>query len=352
MARELMTKSCSLALTAILTLSSAELPAFAQESYPPPQQYPQQQQQYPPPQQGQYPPQQGQYPPQGQYPQQYPAQGQQPYPPPQAAYPPPPQLAPQQLDQLVGPIALYSDPLLAQVLTASTFYNEIPDAAGWANQHSYIKGPALAAAIQADNLPWDPSVMALLPFPSVLNYMASNMGWTQELGNAVLAQRGDVMDAVQHQRQQAYSYGYLRSNGYQRVVLAGPGNIQVVPFNPDLYYVPVYNPYVVYAPPRRGVVVGAAVGFGVGIAIGAAFHPWGWGNPGFGWRQHTIVIDNRPWGRTWVNRTAYPRVYPAGRVEHYAPPRPRVERHEVRGPEHNARDAHRRDDRHDDHRDH
>jgi hypothetical protein len=253
------------------------------------------------------------------------------------------------LDQLVGPIALYSDALLAQVLTASTFYNEIPDAAGWANQHSYIKGPALASAIQADNLPWDPSVLALLPFPSVLNYMASNMGWTQELGNAVLAQRGDLMDAVQHQRQEAYNYGYLRSNGYQRVVLAGPGDIQVVPLNPDLYYVPVYNPYVVYAPPRRGVAIAAAIGFGAGIAIGAAFHPWGWGNPGFGWRQHTIVIDNRPWGRTWANRTVYPRVYPAARVEHYAPG-PRVERHEVRGPEHG--NEHHRDDRHDDHRDH
>ena len=338
MARELITKSCSLALTAILTLSSAELPAYAQDSYP-------QQQQYPPPQQGQYPP------PQGQYPQQYPAQGQQPYPPQQTAYPPPPQLAPQQLDQLVGPIALYSDPLLAQVLTASTFYNEIPDAANWANQHAYIHGPALAAAIQADNLPWDPSVVALLPFPSVLNYMATNMGWTQELGNAVLTQRGDVMDAVQHQRQEAYSYGYLRSNPYQRVVLDGPGEIQVVPVNPDVYYVPVYNPYVVYAPPRRGVAVAAAIGFGVGITIGAAFHPWGWGHPDLGWREHTIIIDNRPWNRTWVNRTAYPRVYPAARVEHYAPG-PRVERHEVRGPEHNGRDQHGRDDRHDGHRDH
>ena len=346
MARELITKSCSLALTAILALSSAELPAYAQTSYP-------QQQQYPPPQQGQYPPQQypqGQYPPQ-QYPQgQYPPQGQQPYPPVQAGYPPP-QLAPQQLDQLVGPIALYSDALLAQVLTASTFYNEIPDAAGWANQHSYIKGPALAAAIQADNLPWDPSVIALLPFPSALDYMASNMGWTQELGNAVLAQRGDVMNAIQHMRQEAYDYGYLRSNGYHRVVYAGPGVIQVIPVNPDVYYVPVYNPYVVYAPPRRGVVVCAAIGFGVGIAIGAAFHPWGWGNPRMGWQQHNIIINNNVWNRTWVNRTTYNRVYPAAREEHYAPG-PRVERHEVRGPEHRRGDEHRRDDRHDDRRDH
>src|SRR5271154_1158444 len=94
---------------------------------------------------------------------------------------PPPLQAPQQLDQLVSRIALYPDPLLAQILTASTFYYEIPDAANWANQHANLAGDALAAAIQQDNLPWDPSVLALLPFPSVLNIMAQDPGWTQQL---------------------------------------------------------------------------------------------------------------------------------------------------------------------------
>src|SRR6202035_5176051 len=98
-------------------------------------------------------------------------------------------LTPPQLDQLVSRIALYSDPLLAQVLTASTYWSEIPEAAAWADDHSYLTGDALARAIQEDNLPWDPSVLALLPFPSVLNMMARDMGWTQALGNAVLAQR-------------------------------------------------------------------------------------------------------------------------------------------------------------------
>ena len=86
---------------------------------------------------------------------------------------PPPPVAPQQLDQLVQRIALYPDPLLAQVLTASTFWQQIPDAATWAQQHSNLTGDALAQAIQADNLPWDPSVLALLPFPSVLDMMAA-----------------------------------------------------------------------------------------------------------------------------------------------------------------------------------
>jgi hypothetical protein len=85
-------------------------------------------------------------------------------------------LAPQQLDQLVGAIALYPDPLLAQVLTASTYSTEIPDAATWAVQHQYLKGSDLARAIQDDQLPWDSSVMALLPFPSILDQMARNVG--------------------------------------------------------------------------------------------------------------------------------------------------------------------------------
>ncbi|MGA8029882.1 MAG: DUF3300 domain-containing protein [Bryobacteraceae bacterium] len=331
-------------LQTIFVAAIAVVPAFSQGQYPPPQQDPQSaQQQYPPaqqypPQQGQYPPPQGQYPPpQGQYPP--PQQGQ--YPPQQGQYPPaqyptaqgqyaqPPLLAPQQLDQLVGPIALYPDGLLAQVLTASTFSNQIPDAAGWANQHSYLTGEALARAIQEDNLPWDPSVMALLPFPSVLNYMAQYMGWTQELGNAVLAQRNDVMDAVQRMREQAYSYGYLRSNQYETVQAAGPGDIEILPVAPGYYYVPYYNPYVVFARPRPGFFIGGAIRFGPGITIGAAFAPWGWGSVGFGWREHSILIDRQPWGRTWVNRQAYvhPYAQPYRRYEGA-----RVERHEVRPP--------------------
>src|ERR1700729_355498 len=96
--------------------------------------------------------------------------------------PPPPTFTPGQLDQLVARIALYPDPLLAQVLAAATYPNDIPPAAQWADQHHYLTGQALADAIQADQLPWDPSVQALLPFPSVLEMMNSDMNWTTQIG--------------------------------------------------------------------------------------------------------------------------------------------------------------------------
>src|ERR1700733_13727788 len=133
----------------------------------------------------------------------------------------PPYFPPPQLDQMVARVALYPDPLLAQIFTAATYPDQIPDAARWADQHHYLTGQALADAIQADQLPWDPSVQALLPFPTVLSMMASDMPWTSALGNAFLAQQQDVMDAVQRQRAVAQRYGYLSSNG-QIVVSSGP----------------------------------------------------------------------------------------------------------------------------------
>ncbi len=317
-----------------------------QQQYPAPQQQQQQQQypqqgQYPPPQQGQYPPTQYPPTPSGQY-----------GPPPQTnyTYAQPPMLAPQQLDQLVGPVALYPDGLLAQVLTASTFYQEIPDAASWANQHSYLHGAALAQAIQQDALPWDPSVIALLPFPNVLNQMANNMGWTQALGNAVLAQRPQVMDAVQRLRQDAYQYGYLRDNQYDRVIYA-PGQIEIVPVQPDYYYVPYYNPGVVFVRPRPGFFVGGGIRFGPGIVIGGAFAPWGWGGIGFGWTNHTIIVDHHPWARTWNNRAVYVHPY-AVAPRRYEPGVRYQEHHELRGPAHyeehrdHDRDRDRDHDRH------
>jgi hypothetical protein len=182
---------------------------------------------------------------------------------------------PPQLDQLVARIALYPDPLLAQTLTASTYWSVIPEAAAWADQHSYLKGDALAQAMQADHLQWDPSILALLPFPSVLDMMARDPAWTQQLGNAVLTQNSDVMDAVQRMRQRAQSYGYLASNSYINVVSSG-GYIQILPLNPGVVYVPSYDPVVVFAPPRPGFVIGGAIHFGPGITIGAAFGGWGW----------------------------------------------------------------------------
>lgn len=307
-------------LGAILAAACAVAPALAQDQqYPPPPEYPSGQQ-YPPP--AQYPQQQGQYPP----PQQYPS-GQYPAPPPNA---PPPMLAPQQLDSLVSVIALYPDPLLAQVLTASTFPDQIPEAAGWASEHQYLQGPQLAAAIEQDQLPWDPSVIALLPFPSVLEYMANNMGWTQQLGDAVLAQRAQVMEAVQRMRQTAYQYGYLRSNPYYAVQVAGPYDIQIVPMTPGYIYVPYYNPAVVFVRPRPGFYAGGAIRFGPRIGVGVAFAPWGWGRVSLGWRERNIIIEGHPWERTWVNRRVYVNRYYTGVPRYSGPVR---ERHDIRAHE-------------------
>src|SRR5215831_12034991 len=158
----------------------------------------------------------------------------------QAPPPPPPLLPPAQLDSLVDRVALYPDPLLAQVLAAATYYNEIPDAARWGDQHHYLTGQALAGAIAADQLPWDPSVQALLPFPSVLDMMNSDMNWTAQIGNAFLAQQQDVMNAVQRQRAMAQRYGYLRTNG--QVVVSGGPYITVMPVNPGYVVVPYCDP--------------------------------------------------------------------------------------------------------------
>jgi hypothetical protein len=335
-------KKPNMIVAGLVVAALAPLAALAQDPQNPPPQ--QQQPQYPPPQEQQYPAAQPQYPPQQQP---YPAQQQPGYPPPQQPgyppqqqYPVPPPIPPDQIDGLVQRIALYPDPLLAQVLTAATFSNEIPDAAGWANQHRYLTGDQLAHAISEDRLPWDPSVLALLPFPQTLDMMARDMGWTQALGNAVLGQRPEVMDAVQRMRERARQYGYLQSNAYDRVV-GGPGEIQIVPVDTGYLYVPTYNPYVVFAPPRPGFFVGGAISFGPRIFLGASFAPFGWGGIGvgwggfaFGWRSHDILINNHPWGRTFVNRGYYAHPYA---VPYRRPEGPRVERHEFREHERDRR---------------
>jgi hypothetical protein len=281
-------------ITAALLLT---VPAMAQQ-YPPPQQPP------PPP----YPPQQQQqqYPPQqpGQ-PGQYPPQQQQPDP----AFSQPANFPPDQLDQMVSRIALYPDPLLAQIFAAATFPDQIQPAAQWADQHHYLTGGALAQAIQGDQLTFDPSVQALLPFPSVLDMMASDLNWTASLGNAFLSQGAMLQDSVQRMRHQAYNYGYLKTNG-QVVVNNGP-YISIVPVDPGYVVVPYYDPAIVFYRPWRPGFVGISFGYGVGI--GAFFNPWGWGGARFGWESHAVFINNAPWGRTWANRGVY--VHPYAGIE-------------------------------------
>jgi hypothetical protein len=237
-------------------------------------------------------------------------------------------LPPGELERIVSPIALYPDPLLAQVLAAATFSDQIPEASRWADQHHYLTGPQLTAAIEADQIPWDPSVQALIPFPSILGMMASDMPWTQELGNAFLTQRDQVMDAVQRERQKAVNYGYLRSNP-QIVVRTGP-YVEIIPVNPDYIVVPYYDPLIVFAPPRRGFVVTTGIRFGFGVTLGAAFVPWGWHANRIGWGEHVVVINNAPWQRTWTNRVTYVHPYT---VHRYAAvrPAPVPERHDLRG---------------------
>jgi hypothetical protein len=237
----------------------------------------------------------------------------------------PPSFSPPQLDGLVARIALYPDSLLAQILAGATYADQIPDAARWADQHHYLTGPALANAIQEDQLPWDPSVQALLPFPSVLDMMASDLNWTRQLGDAFLAQQQDVMDAVQRERRKARDFGYLRSNG--QIVVSGGPYIEITPVNPDFIPVPYYDPAIVFIAPRPGFVVGGAIRFGFGITLGVAFRPWGWGYSRFDWGRRLVIVNNAPWGRTWVNRGAYVHPYAIRRAP--APgPRP-AERHEV-----------------------
>jgi hypothetical protein len=299
-------------LQILAAVGALVVPVMAQNYPPPPPQYPQQQQPYPQQQQQQYP--------QQQYPQQ-----QQPYYGQEPQYSQqPPQYPPQQLDQMVQRIALYPDPLLAQILTASTFSNQIMDAAGWSRAHSYLPPDQMAHAIQEDQLPWDPSVIGLLPFPTVLNMMSGDMNWTQQLGNAVLANRAAVMDAIQRERAVAANYGYLQSNPQVRIVNQGPGDIEILPVDPGYIYVPYYDPYIVFARPRPGFFVGGAISFGPRIGIGV-FAPWGWGGISFGWRSHAIIVNNRPWERTWVNRTTYVHPYVAPRYT-----RPYQEHHEMR----------------------
>lgn len=215
-------------------------------------------------------------------------------PPPGQAYQPPQQqpLSPQQLQDLVAPIALYPDPLLGQLLAASTYPLELIEAKQWLQQNSGLTGQALLDAARQQS--WDPSVQALVAFPDVLNRLTSDVRWTTELGNAFLAQQPDVMAAVQRLRTQAQANGKLRSTPQERVVdqdQGGQSAVEIEPADPNVIYVPAYNPLYVWGPPVYGAYpalwypeIGFGFGFGPGIEIGAFFGDWGgWGWGGWGW---------------------------------------------------------------------
>ncbi len=270
--------------------------------------------------------------------------------PPDAAQPAPPvaddaqpvpqgqPLSAEQLDQLVAPIALYPDPLVAQILAAATYPTQVVEADRWIQAQGNAPAEQIAAGAEKHN--WDPSVKALTAFPTVLAQMDKNLQWTTDLGNAYYNQPQDVMDSVQAMRQKAQVAGQLRSTPQQVVTNEG-GAIAIAPASPTVVYVPVYNPWVVYGtpfPPYPGFYYspppgifwgGLAIGFGLGIGIGIFAHwGWGWGHWGMGWGSHAVFFNhgayitrsttvinrgfNRPGGpgRNFGARGAYAR--PAG----------------------------------------
>jgi hypothetical protein len=204
-----------------------------------------------------------------------------------------------ELQQLVAPIALYPDALVAQVLSSATYPDQVAEAAGWLQQHSNLTGPTLMQAVDAQR--WDPSVKALTQFPSVLGNLAANLTWTSSLGEAYHTQSADVMAAVQVLRAKALAAGNLKSGAQLSVVQQSPQVIVIQPVNPQVVYVPVYNPTVVYgypyvtpayvAPP---VAATAVVAFGVGIAVGAMMaggsYAWGYSSWNCGWHGTTTVV--------------------------------------------------------------
>ena len=210
-------------------------------------------------------------------------------------------IPPDQLDSLVAPIALYPDPMLAQVLAASTYPLEIMQLQQWLTKNKGLKDKALVDAVSKQ--PWDPSVQGLAALPDVVKRLADDIQWTTDLGNAFLAQQGEVMDAVQRMRKKAKDAGNLKSNEQQKVETKVVESKQVVVIeqsNPQVVYVPSYNPVVVYGPPAYPYppitypppgyyAAGMAISFGVGLAMGAAWGG-GWGY-GCGWGNNDVNVN-------------------------------------------------------------
>jgi hypothetical protein len=208
--------------------------------------------------------------------------------------------SPQELQQLVAPIALYPDALLAQILAASTFPTQIVEADRWMQSHTNLKGEELAKEV--DKQDWDPSVKAVTQFPSVLENMDKNLSWTSWLGDAYINQPQDVTDAVQTLRQQARNAGHLNSNEQENVATQG-STIIIEPANPEVVYVPAYDPWLVYGAPIiaypgwypvpgifwGGVGLSFGIGFGIGYFGGFG---WGWGHWGYDWHGRRAFFDH------------------------------------------------------------
>ena len=236
-------------------------------------------------------------------------------PPAQATYA---QQAPEQLQQLVAPIALYPDSLVAQVLAASTFPEQVVEADRWVQAHPEMKGDALGKAV--DQQPWDPSIKALTAFPAVLGNMDKNLSWTSSLGDAYFNQQQDVTDAVQAMRQRAQGAGNLKTT-QQQIVTDQDSTIAIQPASPEVVYVPAYDPWMVYGGPvvawpgwyeYPGIWFGGPyLSFGPGFGIGYfGGFGWGWGNWGFDWHNRYATFNHGRYNSrssTFYNRSNYAR---------------------------------------------
>lgn len=211
--------------------------------------------------------------------------------------------SPEQLHQLVAPIALYPDELVAQVLAAATYPAEVVEAQRWMQSHSDLKGDALARAV--DTQPWDSSVKGLAQFPSVLAMMDKNLSWTSALGEAYMNDSQAVMSAVQQMRVNAQRAGNLKSTPQENVTTEGQA-VVIEPAEPDIVYVPEYDPWLVYGEPFAfypgwvgypGLFIGGpGIEFGFGIGIGAfGGFGWGWHHWGADWHGHGIWHDHHPY---------------------------------------------------------
>jgi hypothetical protein len=212
-------------------------------------------------------------------------------------------LAPDQLDDLVAPIALYPDPLLGQALAASTYPLEIVEAQQWLQQNGNLQGQPLIEAARQQS--WDPSVQLLVAFPDAMALLSRDIRWTTDLGNAFLAQQADVMNAIQRLRAQARDNGRLATTPQQVVTTETQDEqsaIRIQPANPQVIYPPVYNPAYVWGPPVSGAYPALAYpqsgygsGFGSGINVGGllsgvlSWGGWGWI---LGWFTHTLSLSS------------------------------------------------------------
>lgn len=224
-----------------------------------------------------------------------------------------------QLDQLTAPVALYPDPLLGPILAAATYPLEIVEAARWLDEpaNAALHGDQLAAALQNER--WDMSVKALIAVPDVLRMMNDNLQWTEQLGDAFLAQQDEVMDSIQRLRRAAMSAGTLKSTPQQTVGEEGE-DVTIVPASPTIVYVPYYNPVVVYAPwpwpdyppyffvSPADVVFADAIGFGIGIGIVGPL----WGGYGWNWPTHTLMVPQPGHRRPGWTRWTHDPVHRAG----------------------------------------